>query len=123
MPFVATQIDLEIIILSKISQKEKDEYHMISFICRMWKKDENEFIYKMETDPQTQKTNMVTKGEGRGGINQQGGINIYTLLYIKQIINKDLLYSTENYTQYFLMTYKGKESVSLCCTPETNTTL
>ena len=30
MPFAATQIDLEIIILSKVSQKEKDKYHMIS---------------------------------------------------------------------------------------------
>ena len=33
-----------------------------------------------------------------------------TLLYLKQIINKDLLYSTGNYTQYFVITYKGKES-------------
>ena len=29
---------------------------------------------------------------------------------IKYITNKDLLYSTENYTQYFVVTYKGKES-------------
>ena len=32
-PFAATGMDLEIIILSEISQKEKDEYHMISLIC------------------------------------------------------------------------------------------
>ena len=53
---------------------------------------------------------MVTKGESGGGINQEFGINIYTLLYIKYITNKDLLYSTENYTQYFVITYMGKES-------------
>ena len=29
MPFVATWMDLEIIILSEVSQKEKDKYHMI----------------------------------------------------------------------------------------------
>ena len=29
MPFAATWMDLEIIILSEISQKEKDKYHMI----------------------------------------------------------------------------------------------
>ena len=44
-----------------------------------------------------------------------------------------LLYSTENYTQYFVITYKGKESEkeyiyvciteSLCYTCETKTTL
>ena len=33
MPFAATWMDIEIIILSEISQKEKDKYHMISLIC------------------------------------------------------------------------------------------
>ena len=33
MPFAATWRYLEIIILSEISQKEKDKYHMISLIC------------------------------------------------------------------------------------------
>ena len=35
MPFIATWMDLEIIILSEISQTEKDKYHMISLICRI----------------------------------------------------------------------------------------
>ena len=34
----------------------------------------------------------------------------YTYYYIKQIAKKDLLYNTENYTQYFVITCKGKES-------------
>ena len=33
MPFAATWMDLEIIILSEASQTEKDKYHMISLIC------------------------------------------------------------------------------------------
>ena len=32
MPFAATWMDLEIIILGEIGQKEKDKYHMISLI-------------------------------------------------------------------------------------------
>ena len=32
MPFAATWMDLEIIILSKVSQKEKDKYRMIPLI-------------------------------------------------------------------------------------------
>ena len=33
MPFAATWVDLEILILSEVSQKEKDRYHEISLIC------------------------------------------------------------------------------------------
>ena len=33
MPFVATWMQLEMIILSEVSQKEKDKYHMLSLIC------------------------------------------------------------------------------------------
>ena len=35
--------------------------------------------------------------------------HIHTTIY-KQIIDKDLLYSTENSTQYCVMTYMEKES-------------
>ena len=35
MPFAATWTDLEIIILSEVSQKEKDKYHMTSLMCRI----------------------------------------------------------------------------------------
>ena len=33
VPFAATWMDLEMIILSEVSQKEKDKYHMISLAC------------------------------------------------------------------------------------------
>ena len=33
MPFAATWMDLAIIILSKVSQKEKNKHHMISLLC------------------------------------------------------------------------------------------
>ena len=33
MPFAATWMDLEINILSEVSQKEKNKYHVISLIC------------------------------------------------------------------------------------------
>ena len=36
---------------------------------------------------------------GEGGINQELGTDIYMLLFIKQITNEDLLYSTGNCTQ------------------------
>ena len=48
-------------------------------------------------------------GIGSGGINQEFGINRDTLLYIKWINNKDLLYSTGNYIQYLVISYNGRE--------------
>ena len=33
MPFAATWMDVEMIKLSEIDQKEKDKYHMISLVC------------------------------------------------------------------------------------------
>ena len=33
MPFAATWMQLKIIILGEVSQKERDKYHMISLVC------------------------------------------------------------------------------------------
>ena len=35
LPFTATWMDREGIMLSKVSQTEKDKYHMISLICEI----------------------------------------------------------------------------------------
>ena len=33
MPFAETWMNVEIILLSAVSQREKDKYHVMSFIC------------------------------------------------------------------------------------------
>ena len=33
MPFAETWMDVEIVILSEVSQTQKDKYHMTSFMC------------------------------------------------------------------------------------------
>ena len=53
LPFAATWMDLEIIILSEVSYTEEDKYHMISLICGILKNDTNELIYKTEINSQT----------------------------------------------------------------------
>ena len=40
----------------------------------------------------------------QGGIVRESGMDMYTLLYLKWITNKYLLYSTGNSTQYYLTT-------------------
>ena len=53
MPFAAIWMDLEILILSEVSQTDKGKYHMKSLICRIYKNDTNELSYKTERDSQT----------------------------------------------------------------------
>ena len=63
MPLAATWTDLEIIIRSEVSQKEKDKYHDITYMWNLKKKKDTKLIYK--TDPLTQKTNLWYPKENR----------------------------------------------------------
>ena len=75
LPFAKTWVDLEGIMLSEISQTEKDKYCMISLLCRIWKiKQTGE--YNNNNQKNTRLTDvesklMVISGErerGRGNI-------------------------------------------------------
>ena len=70
LPFAATWMDLEIIILSEVSQKEKEKYN-ITYIWNV-KYDTNELIYKRETDSQAQRTNLWDTKGGRGAKDKLG---------------------------------------------------
>ena len=71
-------MDLGIIILSEVSQRKTVSYD-IAYMWNLLKKNDrqNELIYK--TDSLTWRMNLWLPGE-KGG---EGGINRYTLLYLK----------------------------------------
>ena len=53
---------------------------------------------------------MITTGEGWGErIVREFGMDMYTLLYLKWITNKDLLYSTRNSAQCYMAAWIGGE--------------
>ena len=63
----------------------------------------NEPIYKTKTDSDTENTLVVARGGGwGGGIVREFGIDMYTLLYLQWITNKDLLYNTGDSAQYYV---------------------
>ena len=53
MPFAATWMDLETVILHEVSETEKDSYPMISLIGGILKKWDKWLICKAEIDSQT----------------------------------------------------------------------
>ena len=54
MPFAATWMDLERVILSEVSQTEKEKYCMTSlYMWNLKRNDTNELSYKTERDSQT----------------------------------------------------------------------
>ena len=111
MPFAATWMDLEIVILSEVSYTEKDKYHDIAYMWNLEKMmiQTNLYTKQKQTHRHRKQTYSYQRGKGGwGGINQEFGINIYTLLYMKEVNNKDLLYSTGNSTQYSVITYMRK---------------
>ena len=55
MPFAATWMDLEIIILSEVSQRQIS--YGITYMCKL-KNNTNESMYKTETDSETQETSL-----------------------------------------------------------------
>ena len=72
----------------------------------------NELIYKTDIELQMVENKLtVTKGEKGEVIHWDIRIHIDILLCIKQITNKDLLYSTGNPTQYSVMASMGIESL------------
>ena len=60
-------MNLEPIILSEISQKEKDKYRILTHIYRIQKNGTEEFIYRATVEKQTKRIDLWTWGEGRGG--------------------------------------------------------
>jgi len=60
-------------------------------------------VYKTKTDTETLRTSLWLPGGRLGeGIIRKFGMDIYTLLYLKWITNKDPLYSTCNFAQCYV---------------------
>ena len=107
MPFATTWMDLEIIILSEVTQTNIIWYHLY-VESKIWHK----WIYLWNRNRLTDIENrlVVAKGERVGGVMAwEIGVSRCKLLYIDWINNKVLLYSTENHIQYPMINHNGKE--------------
>ena len=60
-------MDLEPIIQTEVSQKDKDKYRILPHIYRIQKNSAEEFIYRAAIEKQTQRIDLWTWGERRRG--------------------------------------------------------
>ena len=92
MPCAATWMELETLILSEVSQKEKDKYYMISLISG------NETFHRKETQGLGEQTCSCQEGGGGSGMDWESGVNRCNLLPLEWISNEILLlYNPGNY--------------------------
>ena len=86
VPFAEAWTDLEAVIQSELSQKEKNKYHILMHMYGIQKNGIDESICKAEIETQMYRTNKWTpRVGGGGGKNWKIGIDIYILPCIKWI--------------------------------------
>ena len=96
MPFAATWMELDTLILSEVSQKENDKYHMVSHIWNLIY-GTNEPFHGKETHGLGELT-CGCQGEDReSGMDGEIGLGRCKLLHLGWISKEILLYSTGNY--------------------------
>ena len=72
MPFAATWMELETLILSEVNQKEKDKYHMITAYIWNLIYSTNEPFHRKETHGLGEQTCGCQGGEGGSGMDLWG---------------------------------------------------
>ena len=87
---------LEPIIQSEVSQKDKDQYSILTHIYGIWKYDNDNPICKTEKENQMYRTEFWTLGEGEGGIFQENSIKTCILSRVKQITSPKHLSNASN---------------------------
>ena len=112
--FATTWMDLEIVILSK-SDWEAEILHGIPYMWNLKRHDTHELTHKTKTDSPAQRMNLWLL-EGRMGRRDSQGVldGQVTLLYLKQITNKDLLYTTGKSAPCYLAAWMGRELEGEC---------
>ena len=92
-------MNLEPIIQNEVSQKEKDQYHILMHVYRIYTDSADEPICRAAIETQTERTDLCTQRlgeEGEGEMKGDSSMEAYRLLYVKQIANGNLPYDSGN---------------------------
>ena len=114
MPFSATWMELETLILSEVTQKEKDKYHMISHIWNLIYSTKETF-HRKENHGLGEQTFGCQGGAGGSGMDWEFGVNRCGLLPSEWISNETLLCSTGNHVQSLIMEHDNVRKRMCTC--------
>ena len=105
VPFAATRMDQEVIILSEVGKTNNIRCHF--FVeSKLWHK----WTYLWNNHGHREQTWQLSKGrQGARRMDWESGVSRCQLLHIGWINNKVLLYSTGKYIQYPGINHTGKE--------------
>ena len=104
MPFAATWMERETLLLSEVSQKERQIPHDITYIWNLIY-GTNELFHRKETHGHGEQTCSYQGGGGGSGISS---VNRCKLSHLEGISNEVLLYSTGNYIQSLGIDHDGR---------------
>ena len=91
VPFAETWVDLEIVILSELSQKEKNKYHILTHICGIQQNGTKNLFAKLKQRHRRREQMYGHQGGWWGGMDWEIGIDICTLLRMKQMTGECLV--------------------------------
>ena len=106
------QTNLDAIIQSEVIQKEISRYHILMYVYGIQKDSVDEPICRAAMETQTWRIDLnghKRREEGEGGTNGESSTETYTLPYVKQIANGNLLYDSRNSNQGSATTQSGGE--------------
>ena len=143
MPFAATWMDLNIIILGEVGQTDRDRYHVMSLICGLKKKKKgtNELAFKTETDSQLLKSSFwLPEGKRGDMVDWEMGIGLACAHYrvesgelirtycitqgaLLSILRWPIREKNLRKNAWICIHLWWRGAGSLCCIPEANTVL
>ena len=107
-------MNLEPIIHSEVSQKEKTKYHLLVHIYGIQKDGTDEPICRAALETQRELTTDTGSGEeGEGEMNGESNVEAYTLPYVKQMANGNLLFDSGNSNQGPVTTKRGEKGLEV----------
>ena len=101
-------MNLEPVIQSEISQKEKNKFYILTYIWNLEKMVLMNLFAGKEWSHRCRECTSGHSGRRRELTNGESRINIYTLPGIKQRAGEKLLCNTGSPAWHFVMTYRGR---------------